>query len=368
MTNREYLDIWPTPRRVEIARALRAGMPVEPVWELHTFRWRNDDGDESSTGASFAADEVTNLTDVVITSGDVDLRLRIGIDQTSTAYTDNAGDPDIVPRLQAKLNSGGTWAAVPISDSSTYVEMDSASGLSDGSATTNHGLTLDHTFGADGTQEENSSDAGTITADLATPGTQESFINEWAITLLSSGLADGDVVYFRVTDAGTLLDNYVHGDASDTNPITVAVIAGAQTFNRELLDSLTLSDTLKRDARNVRGLAESLTLTETLERFKFLPRTLSDSLTLTDNLERAGRHTRALSDSQSLSDNLERIVELNRELAETLTFSEVLGREVVNTRLLLETLTFSENFVSYKIVYAEPGLPTYGLWRRAGRM
>ena len=215
-------DAWPTPQRVHIAKGIRAGMPVDPTWRLDTFRWRNDDGDESSTGATFAAVEVTNLTGVNVDS-DVDRRLRIGIDQYEATAT-NADDPEIVPRLEAKLNSGGTWAAVPNSGGGTYVEMDSGSGLTDGNACTNHGLTLSYTFDNDGTQEENSSDGGTLTYNTET---QNSYIGEWAVRLLSSGLSDGDVVYFRVTDAGVLLDTYSYGDASDTNPITITVTKSA---------------------------------------------------------------------------------------------------------------------------------------------
>ena len=127
-----WLDIWPTPERVRIAKGIRAGMPVDPTWDLNLFRWRNDDGDESSTGASFAANEVTNLTGVDIGGGDVDYRLRIAIDQTNIAAT-NAVDPDIVPRLEFKIPAQTVgWTTVPNSGAGTYVEMDSGSGLSDG--------------------------------------------------------------------------------------------------------------------------------------------------------------------------------------------------------------------------------------------
>ena len=220
-----WLDIWPTPERVRIAKGIRAGMPVNAVWELDTYRWRNDNGDESSTGATFAANEVTNLSGIDIGGGDVDYRLRIGIEQTSAAAV-NAANPTITPRLEFKIPAQTVgWTLVPNSGSGTYVEMDSGSGLTDGSATTDHGLAnLEYTVVSGGTQEENSSDAANITY---TTETQTAYIGEWALRFLNSGLVDGDVVYFRVTSAGTLFDNYNYGDAADTNPITIAFTSAA---------------------------------------------------------------------------------------------------------------------------------------------
>lgn len=216
--------LWQVSRRVEIARSIRAGMPENAANRLDHFRWRNDDGDESSTGATFAESEDTNHTVVGGADSDFVRRLRIAIDQTNVLH--DQGNT-ITARLEAKLNTGGTWAAVP-SSSGTYIEMYPSSGLAQGTQTTDHGLTKSFTW-LNGEQEETDADADQIpwTSVNGEPPPPETTICEWAFKCLAAGLADTDVIHCRLTNAGTLFDTYDFGDASDTNPITITVTGAA---------------------------------------------------------------------------------------------------------------------------------------------
>lgn len=214
--------LWQVARRVEIARSIRAGMPENPNTRLDHFRWRNDDGDESSTGATFAESEDTNHTVVGGADTDFDRRIRIVVDQTNDIH-DQGGA--LTARVERKLNTGGAWGAVPASGGAEVVLIDTGSGLTDGDPTTDHAMTLSFTFLA-GEQEESGSDADAVTWPNGTPsGAQRSGIWEWGLTFQAANLANNDVVFFRVSNAGTLLDTYDFGDASDTNPITVTVTA-----------------------------------------------------------------------------------------------------------------------------------------------
>lgn len=191
------------------------GMPEFASIDLDGFRFRNDDGNESSAGASFKAAENTNLTSQSVDS-DYDVRVRILLEQDNAAH--DQGD-STTPRLDAKLNTG-SFAAVPNSGAGSFVEM-VASQLVDGNDTTDHGLTkttihLHET----GKQEETSATATAITW---ANGQLGSSFYEWSVRLLSAGLANGDEVFFRVTNAGTALDTYTFGDLTDTNPIKIGV-------------------------------------------------------------------------------------------------------------------------------------------------
>lgn len=210
--------LWQVARRVELARSIRAGMPEFATTRLDHFRWRNEDGNESSAGASFAETEDTNHTKTGGADTDFDLRLRGVVDQTNDIH-DNTDV--IVARIERKLNSGGSWAAVPASGGAEPVIINTASGLTDGDPTTDHGMTLSFTFLA-GEQEDSGSDADSVTWPDA-PSANRSCIWEWALSFQAANLADTDVLFFRITDAGVLLDTYDFGDASDTNPITVTV-------------------------------------------------------------------------------------------------------------------------------------------------
>lgn len=218
--------LWQVARRVEIARSIRAGMPENASIDLDGFRWRDDDGDESSSGATFLELEDVNHTLAGAADSDTIIRLRILLEQDNILH--DQGD-STTPRLEAKLNIGGTWAAVPAPTAGTYIEI-SASLLNDNNDTTDHGLTKSdpgtpYTHNTDpGAQEESTSVAGVVNWD----GTdQTSAFYEWAVHTVALGLGNGDVIYFRVTDNGTLLDTYTFGDASDTNPITITVTGAA---------------------------------------------------------------------------------------------------------------------------------------------
>jgi len=196
----------------------RGGMPEFANVDLDGFRWRDDDGNESSGGASFLAAENINLTDQDADS-DVIFRLRILLEQNNVLHDQSE---TTTPRLDFKLNTGGTYAAVPDSGSGTEVEI-VASQLVDEAATTDHGVTKTggYTFVA-GTQEETSASAAVINW----PATeQDSVIVEWSFKSLAAGLANLDELFFRVTNAGANLDTYTFGDTGDTNPIKIGFVS-----------------------------------------------------------------------------------------------------------------------------------------------
>ena len=218
--------LWQVPRRVEIARSIRAGMPEIASVDLDGFRWRDDDGDESSTGATFLAAENVNYTAIGADVSDRIIRLRILLEQDNAAHDQSEWTAG---RLEAKLNSGGSWAEVPLTTAGTYVEM-TPSQLVSAADTTDHGLTksggYDHNSDP-GSQQEVGATSSAKTWDNTDSGNTAptSMFFEWSVKLLASGLSDGDVIFFRVSNNGTLLSTYTFGDASDTNPITVTVEA-----------------------------------------------------------------------------------------------------------------------------------------------
>lgn len=196
-------------------------MPELPNVDLDGFRWRNDDGDESSAGATFKAAENTNLTGQDA-DNDVVFRLRILLEQDNALH-DQSGST--TPRLEYKLNTGGTYAIVPNAGAGTEVEI-VASQLSDGSATTDHGLTKTggYTFNAANGQEDTSGNAAAVTW---TNSQNDSAIYEWSFKSLAAGLVNGDELFFRVTNAGIALDTYTFGDIGDTNPIKIGFVGAA---------------------------------------------------------------------------------------------------------------------------------------------
>ncbi len=208
------------------------GMPEIKSVDLDGFRFRDDDGNESSGGASFLAAENVNLTGQ---DGDSDKiwRIRILLEQDNAIH--DQGD-STTPRLVAKLNTGGTYAIVPAAAAGTFIEM-VASQLVDGDPTTDHGLTKTggYTHNA-GDQEETSGDAGSVTW---TNSQNDSAIYEWSVKSLTAGLANNDEIFFRVTDGAQAFDTYTFGDTGDTNPIKIgftvtAPAAGLPPWNRRL--------------------------------------------------------------------------------------------------------------------------------------
>jgi len=198
------------------------GMPENASEDFNDFRWRNNDGDESDpagSGATFKAAQGVNLTGQDA-DNDTVYRLRCLLEQVNTAHDQS---DVITPRLNFKLNTGGTFAIIPGATLGTEVEM-VLSQLVDGNNTTNDNqMTFNEVFFTAPGQEEI---AGQAAAKTWANAIKSSIFYEWSFQTLAGGLSGGDTLFFRVTNVGNALDAYSVGDLSDVNPVSLAFVSG----------------------------------------------------------------------------------------------------------------------------------------------
>lgn len=216
---------------------------------------------------------------------------------------------------QYRYNSG-TWTTIT-SSTQTVRKVDLR--LTEGAGCTSQLLTSGTgTFGADGLYGE--------TADQTLNYTKNEF-NEiedaLSLTTLGGTWSTGDLLELRPVDST--------GFMTYSSLVTIDIYKPVvpQTYNRTLSDDLTLTENQSRDVVATRNLTDSLTLTENFSRDVDVIRLLADSFTLTDS-PTAGQYTRY--------------------------------------RSLLDPLSLTENLTRTITSAPQPSPPTYGLWRRAGRM
>lgn len=169
-----------------------------------------EDGTES--GSSPAGGEDADVSRNNITDNQVHLRYRV---QETGAVSGSSGD-DFT--LQYDVNSLDVW--VTITASSSRVQADTGSALSDGAASTNRA-----TNGiADGTGSfvagEQEDGDGEITDHLLTASDYTEHL--WALKLISAANSDGDSLDFRMRENGGNMSNSV------TPRITISKIASAR--------------------------------------------------------------------------------------------------------------------------------------------
>ena len=166
------------------------------------FRFYEDDGSPSESASTAIAAQDTNV--IRDASGtDDQLHLRYRVDEVGGGSIGGASTDDY--SLEFRLNGGGGWSA--LTASSTEVQSDTASQLSDGSATTNRstdGISDGSGSFVAGEQEDQN---GTVedhelTADNFTE-------HVWALDLISANLASGDFIDFRMRINGGAMDNAV---------------------------------------------------------------------------------------------------------------------------------------------------------------
>ncbi|MBA4388669.1 MAG: hypothetical protein C0404_11860, partial [Verrucomicrobia bacterium] len=98
-----------------------------PTFVQEHFRWRSDDGAESTATWKSATDTV--ITNVARTQN---IRLRFAVANTSTAYTGS-----LAPRLEYSTSTTGTWTPVSTTANGALpFEMTSSANFANGDATT----------------------------------------------------------------------------------------------------------------------------------------------------------------------------------------------------------------------------------------
>lgn len=180
------------------------GHDTAAIFEQRSFRWRNDDGTE--TTATWAAAENANPAQGALAL-DTNYRIRFEMEETATASP--AGG--LTPRIQYNKNSAG-W--INVTTSSLVVRAVTSANVSDGTATTNQISTSTRSFLA-----------GTVSADgsagsVVMSNQQSEF--EYIFQLRSADLVEGDVVQIRVTNVSAPPDVSVY---TNTPSYTVGAAA-----------------------------------------------------------------------------------------------------------------------------------------------
>ncbi|OHB22117.1 MAG: hypothetical protein A2939_05805, partial [Parcubacteria group bacterium RIFCSPLOWO2_01_FULL_48_18] len=176
---------------VEWPTALAVG--VSNLTQIH-YRWRNNNGDETSATWTAATD--TPILNVVKSTT---TRLRFEVSNEGAT-----GSAAITYRIEYSTSMSGGWLPVgSTSDSQAHWVM-VASQLTEASNTSNvaNGLPDENTTFVTGRQLENSNQTAGITL------SSSSFTElEYSIAATSTAI-DGQTYYFRVTNAGTAITNY----------------------------------------------------------------------------------------------------------------------------------------------------------------
>ncbi len=176
-----------------------------------------EDGTESGSSPIEAQDTDTTARDI---SSDSQVHLRVRIDETGDGSV--AGETTDDWTLEYRLNGGGSW--VTITTSSSAVQTDTGSTLSDGSDTTDratNGISAGTGSFFVGVQEDGN---GEITdfQHAADNHTEHVF----ALLLISSVLADNDALTFRVALNGSNI-------AAGVVP-SITVSTGGSTFEESI--------------------------------------------------------------------------------------------------------------------------------------
>lgn len=168
------------------------GHNVTAVWNQLAFRWRKDDGDET-TATWWAANNVNPASgDIAL---DTNFRIRFEIEETATASP--AGG--LTPRLEYNRNGAG-WSAV--SNASSVVRTSGSPHVADGVATTNLITVSSRTFQA-GLFDDVDGSMSAI-SELSNEHTEV----EWCVQFRSADIVGGDTIQLRVSDSGTPLNTY----------------------------------------------------------------------------------------------------------------------------------------------------------------
>ena len=189
-------------------------VPPSPFANQSAFRWRNDNGSEST--ATWKDTENTAITGVSLTEI---IRLRLEIEET------NGGATTVNARLEfssdATSCTTGTWTTL---DTSTTAWRVTASGnITNGDPTTNQLTTSAKTFAAGRIFDTQNED----TTGVSLNNTH----TEWEWAIRGDGAANGTTYRFRVTDAGAVLNTYSNcGQLTTAAGLSTAIEIRAQDY------------------------------------------------------------------------------------------------------------------------------------------
>jgi hypothetical protein len=199
---REYTSIWNPPTQIV------AG-PAVTVMTQGAFRFRNDDGNESSAGATWRQNQSID-ENINVTAGDVIFRLRIAVAETGGKAINNW-----TSNIEYRLN-GGSWLV--IDETTTPVRFTTSTQLTNGNNTTDHGVTGTGTW--IGTTNGGQCEAASVGGSAADFGANTYALFELGLVLISASLSNNDTVEFRLAAC----DNAASADyplvtITVTNPI-----------------------------------------------------------------------------------------------------------------------------------------------------
>jgi len=189
-------------------------VPPSPFANQSAFRWRNDNGSEST--ATWKDTENAAITGVSLTEI---IRLRLEIEET------NGGATTVNARLEfssdATSCTTGTWTTL---DTSTTAWRVTASGnITNGDPTTNQLTTSAKTFAAGRIFDTQNED----TTGVSLNNTH----TEWEWAIRGDGAANGTTYRFRVTDAGAVLNTYSNcGQLTTAAGLSTAIEIRAQNY------------------------------------------------------------------------------------------------------------------------------------------
>jgi hypothetical protein len=168
-----------------------AGMDVPEIHEDH-WHWRDDDGDESSTGATFLVAEDTTII-FAQDQLDINLRLRFSMHVTLVGIAGGGNGW----QLQYDRNSDGF---LDVTDASSVVRSSASANLTNNEDTTEHGVTF---VGAGPFTADNDA---VDEVDGKTPNKSFALDEYWAVEycfqLRELDLSDADSIEFRIVDKG----------------------------------------------------------------------------------------------------------------------------------------------------------------------
>ncbi|MCK5211523.1 hypothetical protein KAJ89_02365, partial [Candidatus Parcubacteria bacterium] len=174
-----------------------------PVTEQIHYRWRNDDGTQISA-TWLEAEDIGNPTVGAALNKGSSTRLRLAIANTGGGDATNYNY-----RLEYASSSAGCasdpgyWETVPITATTEHFEMATSSYFNDSDPTTTTTTNSEgYNFVAGDMVEDPSNATGNITL------SEEDFTEIEYIIEVTNNATDAETYCFRVTNGGTVLDNY----------------------------------------------------------------------------------------------------------------------------------------------------------------
>ncbi|MBA4388176.1 MAG: hypothetical protein C0404_09360, partial [Verrucomicrobia bacterium] len=214
-----------------------------PTWVEEHYRWRNDDGSESTAGWKAAADTATTNQ-----ARYQNIRLRFVISNTGAA------SGTVTPQVEFSASTNGPWTALSTeTNGATAFEMTTTAGYANGDSSTAQ-LTGTGSWAAGKVVEKPSNN--TISA--VTVNTNAHTEVEYCFRATAKA-AGGTPYYFRASNAGSILNTYARiaqltmapGEANEAPRIASSLSAQASTqapFNYRILASGTEPITLSANS------------------------------------------------------------------------------------------------------------------------